>query len=270
MFITRKVILGISVLISGIIILIIFYNKRNRKWFDTHKYINEINKEESYSIKRIADERIGYYYNDHFATEEEQLEYYRESNPKERIGGHIFYDTVQQTFWAEVNGYIPPEGEGEVWDQYNDWINFNLEGTILERKKEVDSTAHKNLVVLKNEIANFYDWDDESTLFYVQRFGREKFIWESLNPLRGYGSPTGGTRNTYWEGFAYFKLQMQKSTLQFKTRTRTTDRGYIFRIDLYRLPKKDNSEREMAFLIIDEHYLNADDRGLYLITNSNY
>ena len=55
---------------SGIILVIVFQNRRNKKWFDTHKYIHEIEKEESYTINRITDEKLGYYYSDKFVTEE--------------------------------------------------------------------------------------------------------------------------------------------------------------------------------------------------------
>jgi hypothetical protein len=264
MFITRKILLAISVLVSGIILVFVFQNRRNKKWFDTHTYIHEIDNSGSYTVKRITDERLRYYYNDEFLSEEEKNDY-----SKERIGGYIFYDTALQTFWVEATGYIISEDEDIPPDEYSEWINIYVQGNVITRKKEVDSLARKNLVILKNEITNFYDWD-ETSLFYVQHFAREKFIWNSLNPLRVYGNPTGGSPNTYWEGFAYFKLQMQKSVLQFKTRTRTTDRSYYFSIDLYRVPDKNNSGREMAFVYVDYGYINWVDKGLYLITRVNH
>jgi hypothetical protein len=269
MFITKKVIVSILAVVSAILIVYyIFQSRKNRKWFDSHPYIHEINKEGTYTVKRITDRILNYHYNDMFATGEERQEYYRESNPKERFGGHVFYDTLHQTFWVETSWYSNLE-EGGSPDPDTEWINLDREGKVIDKKKEIDSVTAKGLLMLKNEITNFYNWKDSETLFHVQHFAREKFNWNSLNPLQGYGSPTGGPRKTYWEGVAYLKLQLEKSVIQFKTKTRTTYSGYEFWIDLYRFPKSYNSGKELTFLYIDDAFLNHADKGLYLIKTSD-
>lgn len=256
MVISRKILVSISVLVSGVIIVIMFYHIRNRKWFDSHKYIYEISKQESYTIKRITDKRLTYHFGDEFAT--------GSTNLNDRIDGYIFYDTLQHTFWIETTEYIIPEEEEGIVYENTEWVSIDLNGNVMDKREEVDSIAHNSWVLLKTEITNFYKWKDEST-FFVQHFARERFNWDSLNPLRNYGSPTGGTPSTYWEGVAYLTLQMERSTIQFKTKTSTTDRSYSFSIDLYRVPPRYQSGRELAFLYIDEHYLNHKDKGLYLI-----
>ena len=253
----KKVVAGIIVVVAAVLIVsYVFQHIQNKKWFNSHQFIYEIKKEQGYIIKRITDKRLSYHHGSEFTPD---------TKFEDQIDGYIIYDTMQHTFWVETTEYIIPEDEESIVHEYTEWMQMDLNGNVIDKRTEVDSIDHKSWILLKTEITPFYKWKDKTNAFYVQHFARERFNWESLNPLRNYGSPTGGRPPTYWEGVAYLKLQMEKSVIPFKTKTSTTDRSYSFSIDLYRIPEQYAAGQELVFLYIDEYFLNFEDKGLYLI-----
>lgn len=253
------IILDITIVLI-VIYLIFSYSKNqisNKKEYIEYKIMPKIKHTGNYKIIQITNKKLSYNFGDEFATDAENQEYYKDKNPKERIDGYIYFDKINRNFWIKTTEHIDPK-DGHLPYPYSEWLNYDFHGNILLKKDEYEFKKSPG-VILKNEITNFYDWNNQNSTFFVEHFEKQKFIWSSLNPMRGYGSPNGSSVDWYWEGTAYLKLRMNENFINFKTETVSTNFGYNFEISLYRL------NDEIAFIYIDDEYLNDKDKGLYLI-----
>ncbi|MCV9928239.1 hypothetical protein OIU83_11270, partial [Flavobacterium sp. LS1R49] len=252
------IVLGITIIL--LVLYFIFFINQNgdKKKYEEYKLMPELEHLGNYKITQITNKKLSYNFGDEFATNAERREYYKDKNPKERIDGHIYFDTIKRNFWIKTFERIDPK-DGHLLYDYIEWLNYDFHGNIIQKKGEYELKKSPG-IILKDEITNFYDWRNQNSTFFVEYFYEQNFQWRSLNPLRNFGSPNGSSIDWYWKGIAYLKLIMIENDINFKIETMSTNFGYNFEISLYRL----NSE--MAFIYIGDKYLNDKDKGLYLIT----
>jgi len=252
-----RIILGSSTVI--LVACFIFYINQNgnKKRYEEYKSMPELKHVGNYKIIQITNKKISYNFGDEFTTTAERGEYYKDKSPKERIDGHIYFDTIKRNFWIKTNERIDTK-DGHLPYNYSEWLNYDFQGNIILKKGEYEFKKSPG-IILKNEITNFYNWKNQNSTFFVEYFNEQDFQWRSLNPLRNFGSPNGSSVDWYWKGTAYLKLIMSENDINFKLETMSTNFGYDFEISLYRL------NTDMAFIYIKDKYLNNKDKGLYLI-----
>lgn len=272
--------LGIFITIMAFIFAVFFLEMfirkiNNKQWHNRTGYITELKQTNKYNIKRVTNKRLVYQHGDDIAqvdlipnnaaVEETQALHTETAIGYFETGSYIYVNILKQNIWIETNEYILSEDEPH---DYQQWLNIDFNGNIIEKRE--DSAMQKSadlakLQKIKNEISNIHNWNDDKTEFFVNHFAKVEFHWSSLNPLRNMGMPNGGSSPTYWRGIAYLNLKMQQELIQFKTETANKRDGYLFDIELYRIPSKYTRGKEVALVYIDDIYLNHKDCGLYLI-----
>lgn len=251
----------IGIIVIGYLVINIGY----KTGYKEYKLISELKNAGTYSVIQITNKKLLYHLGDEFASDSETHKYNNNTLQKERTDGYIYFDPAMKTFWIETTEQ-KDTNDSHMLYTYSEWINLDVNGEIISKKPANYFTKSPGIII-KNEIANFYNWNNKNSKFYVSYFHKQKFNWSSLNPLRGYGSPNGPSEKTYWEGTAYMNLQMNDSIINFKTQTKSTESGYYFNISLCRL-NADEKAGELSFLYIDDKYLNNEDKGLYMIMKS--
>ena len=255
---TKIIIAIIAIALGTVGVLYILNTITGKKLNEQYSFISEIKETKNYTVKRIINKELTYHFDREFETEARE-------NKEDDIDSYIYYTAVTNNFWIETNEYVHPRPIEERTQPYlfEEWLNVDMNGNILSVKAD-SNIKTKPGMLLKNEVTLYYDWKDKSSRFYVDHFYRQKFNWNSLNPLRGWGAPNGIPPNRYWEGTTFMKLLMDKETLEFKINTMTMESGYTFDLNLYRIPKS-ATNKETVFLYIGNKYLSDSDKGLYII-----
>lgn len=154
---------------------------------------------------------------------------------------------------------------------YYQWLRYDFAGRVIEELSAgVNSHGLRGDALLAETHLDHpkKPQSDATALVAFTKFKKHHFRWSSLNPLRGWGNPTGRTPNKDWDGIADITLRLNNATFTFSVQTQSTiDDGYQFQLRAYRLPGRPHS----ALLYLQsspwkEQPPQALVEGLYLIT----
>lgn len=139
---------------------------------------------------------------------------------------------------------------------------FDTGGNII---KQNNTDLSKIPVISLPEIGIESIFSNTNAQFFVEKYIKQKNIWNSLNPLRGMGNPNGNSQNLYLDGFAFDNLSIKNDTLKFKTVAEKGENGLNIELTLFALNITDLS-KNAYIILVSQRYM---EEGLYLI-NTNY
>lgn len=179
----------------------------------------------------------------------------------------------KNSFWVLTEERVHRESDapGAVPWRHSEWLRYDFNGRAID-VLNADATSHEAFG--EPLFAETYlDWPEkpraDATAFVAfKAFKKHRFIWNSLNPLRGAGNPTGSTPNKDWDGVADITLRLNNAVFTFPVQTQSTiEQGYQFQLMAYRLP----TQQPSALLYLQsssrgEQRPHGLTKGLYLVT----
>lgn len=238
------VILGIIIVIPLLIVLInnlagVYYNT---KYIDADKGASS----ENYTLKKLnIPGKIEYHFDDTAAAAVNSYD----TIPKEGNDGHLYYDPAQKKIIVETENYVKSP-DSPMDDTVREYYAIDKKGNITK----IDSLPN-DLSSVKNQLAPFQKWYDNSQVIYMRHFTKQNFHMPSLNPFHGMGNPTGGRPTYYWDGPAYYDVKFNGDILKVKVPCQsaallfTSDYEYDTGLYYYLLP-----ELDIAFLVYSKTY----------------
>lgn len=179
----------------------------------------------------------------------------------------------RNSFWVLTEERVHHESDapGAVPWRHTEWLRYGFNGRVID-VLNADPASHEALGEPLSAEAEL-NWPDKprkdaAAFVAFEAFKKHRFIWSSLNPLRGLGNPTGSTPNKDWDGIAEITLRLNNTVFTFPVQTHSSiDKGYQFQLIAYSLPTKQHS----ALLYIQsspsgEQRPHALTKGLYLVT----
>lgn len=257
----KKVIYILSFfLVIGLLFLINQYQTRTDQIIiNKFNYLFDISDTNNFSIHRITTKKVELHSGNEFLE--------KNVTSSSTINGRISFDVESQTFWMRTSESKLHEND-KLYHTHEELVNFDMVGKVISIIEKEPLSPQPGLL-LKNEVPLSYDWNDKTSIFYVDKYIKTKFNWGSLNPFRGFGDSYARVDNRISQGIAILNLTIAQTVLTFKTDTENTNPRYTFQIGLYKLPKKYSVDKELFLVYIDDTYLNKKDKGLYLIQSSD-
>ncbi|MBB6273970.1 hypothetical protein HDF26_004443 [Pedobacter cryoconitis] len=173
--------------------------------------------------------------------------------------GNVYLDTVQDVFKVETKSGGP---QNEKYRGQSHYITFNKKGKILSdtQTKKDSADLAKNGLLLKDQILPFQPWLNQSKPIYIAHFSKDEFNSHCFNPLRGWGSPTGGSVCYFWSGRGFYNLVYNKEVLKFQAAvssgavlfSQDDDFSGAYLIKYSEVPERFRSRVEGAFLISED------------------
>ena len=260
-----KIIL-VLVLIS-IPLFILLINKLYSIYYDrVYKDINLGLETKFYTIKKI---NVNGNFIFHFGEEGKCFA----SGGEDLYGSYLYFDTSGLNFRLVTNRYVPSTVEGmsgsEVKVYYTLDQNGNVtESTDLSSDNDRIANGFNECKLIKDDFLTYQKWQDKTKTIYLKHFSKNKFVWESLNPLGGIGNPTGGQTCPSWEGFGYYDLKLKDETVSFKAPCEngslllSNDYDYSTGLHYYKLPEHIKNVEDISFLV---YVKNFEVHSLYFI-----
>ena len=258
---TKTILVGIlgGTVFFVIVIFVInhYIDQRKQREIESRPFLNELKSHDEWHITKITGKNVLSQFND-----DESFPNPNAYNRDYPINwGPIFYDSIRKNIWVEITSLNTTVSHG-VANEDKEWICFDTSGNII---KQNNTDLSKIPVISLPEIGIESIFSDSSAQFFVEKYIKQKNIWNSLNPLRGMGNPNGNSQNLYSDGIAFVNLTLKNDTIKFKAAAEKGENGLNIKLTLFALNMRDLSKNSYIILV-SQRYM---EEGLYLI-NTNY
>lgn len=188
------------------------------------------------------------------------------SNENDYVGW-VYLDTLKQNYYFKELYYkqLPKRSNDDFtdWEEIHQWITLNKEGEQINSSINDSLMPPSTAILLKDEKGYFPDWKNKKSVAYVNYFAHEEFNWGILNPFKGMGNPTGGTKSPYWYGHTYYTVNHAKEKIKFKAIAKSYGgNDYGSDISFSLTPKRFKNIPLITFIIVDK---NLEKSGLFIV-----
>jgi hypothetical protein len=225
---------------------------------DYHNSIIESHFSSEIYINLITEKMLDLGHDNHFGI----LNY--KKHVKEKFDNGIYFDYSNRSFWIRTkeNSSHNSNNQNEELNSRK-WLNFNLEGTIIDNKKKL---ILPQCIKLKNQLLNKHDWFNKNSLCFVDNFEKNKLIWGIYSPKSYLNNFKEQVNTTIIEGTAFIKIKLNKNIINLKTKTNLSNiDGFSFNMSLYLMPEKDKLRDKVILVYIENYHNLTTKKGLYLI-----
>jgi len=130
---------------------------------------------------------------------------------------------------------------------------------------KVKAKSKTLILVLKNEIENFYKWEDSNNFLTIEKF-------DAITKIKSSNFDINGVGRAGWHGIAYFRIYCNSSLVHFKTYAfKHRSFGYDPEIKYYKFPNiygERNLEDKISFIVLTKNEKsNREEKevGIYVI-----